>query len=267
MRYAVISDIHSNIQALQQAFQEIEKLDVDEIICLGDVVGYNANPIECVELLRANKKVSHAVIGNHDRVCAEGIRFGEASQWGEDAFNGFKYSTKCLKDEHKEYLSSLPVEELVEDDIYPFMIRHSSFYCEYNPDGYILCKWDAKAAVKTFDRKPCNIGFFGHTHYPSIIKYNVNEDLMLECEIGMGILGSMMNESEDPYEVVFDVSDVEDSVVTLVNPGAIGQTRGSDNPSFALLDTETSKVSIIFYEYNYEAAQKAIMESCQLPLG
>ena len=64
MRIAVISDIHGNLEALKKAFEYIEKNDIDEVICLGDVVGYGPNPNECVELIK--EKVTVCLLGNHD---------------------------------------------------------------------------------------------------------------------------------------------------------------------------------------------------------
>lgn len=68
MRIAIISDIHSNLEALTKAFEIIDTKNVDEIVCLGDIVGYGANPNECVELIK--KRVKYVVIGNHDYAVA-----------------------------------------------------------------------------------------------------------------------------------------------------------------------------------------------------
>jgi predicted phosphodiesterase len=64
MRIAIISDIHSNLQALTKALSIIKNLNVDEIYCLGDIVGYGANPNECVDLVR--EYATYTVMGNHD---------------------------------------------------------------------------------------------------------------------------------------------------------------------------------------------------------
>ena len=69
MRYAIISDIHSNLEALESVLKQIENERVDKIFCLGDIVGYGPNPDECVDLVRENCEI--ILTGNHDYACVE----------------------------------------------------------------------------------------------------------------------------------------------------------------------------------------------------
>ena len=69
MRYAFISDIHANLEALEAVFDDIESQEIDEIVCLGDIVGYGANPNECVDLVQ--KKCPTILLGNHDAAAVE----------------------------------------------------------------------------------------------------------------------------------------------------------------------------------------------------
>ena len=69
MRYGMISDIHANLEALEATLRELEQHQVDHIICLGDVVGYGANPEECCQLIKS--VTTHTILGNHDAAVAE----------------------------------------------------------------------------------------------------------------------------------------------------------------------------------------------------
>ena len=112
MKYLIISDIHSNLQALQKVL-ELEENNVDQIICLGDVVGYNANPVECVKIIRSHPKVRHVVQGNHDEYSAD-VSTMSRSLSGQASI-GIMYSDSQLSDEDKQWLKGLPLEKVVDD--------------------------------------------------------------------------------------------------------------------------------------------------------
>ena len=155
MKYAIISDIHSNLEALQKALSIIDEKKVDEIICLGDVVGYGANPNECVDIVRS--RCSTIVLGNHD---AAALNVSLAHDFNAIAKKAVVWTSEQLTVESKSFLSSLPM--VVRKD--QVLIVHSS---PMQPEAwdYIIDNDDAALAFRYFDEKIC---FIGHTHVPGI---------------------------------------------------------------------------------------------------
>lgn len=155
MKYAIISDIHSNLEALQKALTIIDEKKIDEIICLGDVVGYGANPNECVDIVR--ERCSTIVLGNHD---AAALDVSQAHDFNAIAKKAVVWTSQQLTEESKAYLSSLPMVAKKEN----ILIVHSS---PNSPEAwdYIIDNDDAATAFRYFDEKIC---FIGHTHVPGI---------------------------------------------------------------------------------------------------
>lgn len=155
MTYAIISDIHSNLEALRKALSIIDEKNVDEIICLGDVVGYGSNPNECVDIIRA--RCSAVVLGNHDSAALDPSL---AHDFNPIAKRAVTWTADHLTDQSREFLSSLPLVERRENVLFV----HSS----PNKPGewdYILDSDDAFSALHHFEEKIC---FIGHTHIAGI---------------------------------------------------------------------------------------------------
>lgn len=156
MNYAIISDIHSNLEALEKALGIIDDKGVDEIICLGDIVGYGANPNECVDLVRS--RCASVILGNHD---AAALDISIAHDFNSIAKRALVWTAEQLTAESKSFLSSLPMIARKEDQI---LLVHSS---PEVPEAweYIIDADDAQSAIKHFDERIC---FIGHTHVPGI---------------------------------------------------------------------------------------------------
>lgn len=155
MKYAIISDIHSNLEALQKALTIIDEKKVDEIICLGDVVGYGANPNECVELIRS--RCSAVVLGNHD---AAALNTALAYDFNAIARRAVIWTSEQLTNENKGYLSSLPMTIQTEN----ILFVHSSPEAPEAWD-YIIDPDEASQALQNVEEQIC---FIGHTHVPGI---------------------------------------------------------------------------------------------------
>lgn len=155
MKYAIISDIHSNLEALTKALSIIDERKVDEIICLGDVVGYGANPNECVELVRS--RCSAVVLGNHD---AAALDTAQAHDFNAIARRAVLWTAEELTPESKAFLASLPMTAVKEE----IRFVHAS---PQIPDAwdYIIDADDAVRAVRSLQERIC---FIGHTHVPGI---------------------------------------------------------------------------------------------------
>ena len=155
MKYAIISDIHANLEALKKAMSIIEGKYVDDVVCLGDVVGYGANPNECVDLVR--RVCSTVVLGNHD---AAALDPAGPHDFNPIAQKAIEWTADQLTAESRSFLSSLPMEEKKEN----ILLVHSS---PASPElwDYVINADDAVAAIHHFEEKIC---FIGHTHVPGI---------------------------------------------------------------------------------------------------
>lgn len=155
MRLAIISDIHANLEALTRALELIASQNVDEIICLGDIVGYGANPNECVELVR--ERCSTVLLGNHD---AATLDLSLARHFTTFARISAAWTAEQLTEASRLYLGTLPLTARRPD----LLFVHAS---PYEPEEwhYVLSAIDAQPALRSFAERIC---FIGHTHVPAI---------------------------------------------------------------------------------------------------
>ncbi len=159
MRVAIISDIHSNLEALTKALDIIKTLSVDEIICLGDIIGYGANPNECLELVRKNCSV--VVIGNHDEAV---LNLDLLDYFTEDASTAIFWTHKQITKENYEYLKTLQLLNKRDN----LLFVHSS-PCIPREWKYIFVEETAINAFNCFTESFC---FIGHTHIPAVFSTN-----------------------------------------------------------------------------------------------
>lgn len=159
MRVAIISDIHGNLEALETAFGIIAEKNVDEIICLGDIVGYGANPNECIELVIDH--TSHIILGNHDEAA---VNLAAAEYFNPYAHIAAEWTHKQLSESNKKILGNLPY--LIE--------RHGMLFVHASPFQpewwyYILTPANAQKNFSFFKHDLC---FVGHSHVPVIYSEN-----------------------------------------------------------------------------------------------
>ncbi|MBZ0264613.1 metallophosphatase family protein [bacterium] len=153
MKYAFISDIHGNLHALTTVLEHIENENVDQIVCLGDLVGYGAFPNEVIE---AVKSVTDIVIaGNHDHAA---LGLTDIRAFNQYAFQAALWTRKTLTEENRQYLLNLPLSHQ-EKDLY---FVHAS---PVQPEQwfYIFSDYDAEHAMRY---APTSTVFVGHTHVP-----------------------------------------------------------------------------------------------------
>ncbi len=226
MKYAIISDIHSNLEALRRVLEEIDKLGVDRIICLGDIVGYGANPNECVEIIRERKIES--IMGNHDIVACGGK---EPFDFNPVARDAVLWTRAALTAENRKFLHNLPEAREMDG----FLIVHGAIS---DSDLYVFSEYDAFSEFKLM--KKWNICFFGHTHVRAYYIF-LGDDVCCLSDYEFKI------EPEAKY---------------LINPGSVGQPRDRDpRSSFLVYDSEEAIVSFIRQEYDIELAKKKIIKS------
>lgn len=155
MRYAIISDIHSNLEALTKALELIDRESIQEIVCLGDIVGYGANPNECVGLVRSRCRI--VLRGNHD---AAAVNSQNAESFTKNARIAAAWTHQQLSEENIRFLESLPYT-FTRDEI---LFVHAS---PYQPEAwyYVLSEEDLEIAFQNFSERIC---FIGHSHFPGI---------------------------------------------------------------------------------------------------
>jgi len=155
MRIAVISDIHSNLQALEKGLRLIDQLKVDEIHCLGDIVGYGGNPNECVKLVRA--RCVSVVKGNHDLATVDMTYSDFHPEMGKISN---AWTLKVLSPENRRYLAWLPFRHIAEDCTFV----HASPESPYD--------WEHVSSVEAISRQFAHFStpvfFVGHTHVPGV---------------------------------------------------------------------------------------------------
>lgn len=224
MKYAILSDIHGNLEAFRSVLDEVRRHKVEKYLCLGDIVGYGANPNECLELLRSLNPV--AVLGNHDAaVCG----LTGLEKFTPRASQAILWTTRELKTSGREYLASLPLVRSLGE----ITIVHSNLVC---PDNwfYIHTPQDASPS---FDRLSGSLGFFGHSHRPAIYRRNGG---WIDHLPGSEVVISRQRQY-------------------LINVGSVGQPRDHDpRASFAVFDDESGEFNIIRIKYPIHKAQKKI---------
>ncbi len=175
MKYAVISDIHSNFEALMKVMRDIRTKHVDEIICLGDVVGYGANPDEVAEVVRS--EVKYTVRGNHDDALYDDGTYSMINPYARAAVD---YSREVLSAENSEWLKALPLTHKIGD----VLLVHSS-PSEPHEWKYVISETDARVELLAFEEKICLIG---HTHIPVIFRRKIGDSTVREL-INVGSVG------------------------------------------------------------------------------
>jgi diadenosine tetraphosphatase ApaH/serine/threonine PP2A family protein phosphatase len=226
MRYAIISDIHSNLEALNRVLLEIEKRKIDKIMCLGDLVGYGPNPNECIEIV--GEIADKVIAGNHDYGC---LYEEELQYFNSAAREVCEWTGRILTVRSKKYLQGLDLKERESD----FLMVHSS---PGVPKEWIYITSVSVAVMEfnNFDEKIC---FVGHTHIPVTFterggKYGVIEASMFEIKPNMRYI---------------------------INVGSVGQPRDGDKrASFCIYDTATRIIEIIRVAYEIESVQRKMRD-------
>ncbi|MDG5816713.1 metallophosphoesterase family protein [Chitinispirillales bacterium ANBcel5] len=233
MKYAIISDIHGNLEALKAVLKDITKRSIDKVICLGDIVGYYPDPEECIDLVRSH--VDICVAGNHDYAAIGRI---DTQNFTYYAFTAMEWTKQHLTENSKRFLSSLSLSS-VEKNMF---CTHSS---PSNPPAWSYVFPDSEEEVfDAFKGLEHQINFIGHTHWASIMLQKENEIIL--C----------------PQNVVR----VNEACSYLINTGSVGQPRDFDRRScYAIYDNEKAEVSLKRVSYNYKITQNKIKD-CSLPI-
>jgi diadenosine tetraphosphatase ApaH/serine/threonine PP2A family protein phosphatase len=226
MKFLIFSDVHSNLEALR-AFEELaEGIEHDKKVCLGDLVGYCADPNPCLNWIREH--VNIVLAGNHDYAA---LGKTDLSYFNPYALESCHWTRKALTKKSVRFLSGLPAD-LVANGV------HWTHASPHEPEEwhYILSRIDGK---DNFPEMQAPVCFFGHTHQP----------LVLEEDSGGGI-AEFIPKGKVP---------LKKNCRTLINVGSLGQPRDGDpRPVFVLYDQEAGVVEFHRFEYDIALTQKKI---------
>jgi diadenosine tetraphosphatase ApaH/serine/threonine PP2A family protein phosphatase len=229
MKFIIFSDVHGNLEALHAALKFIEGYPDAMIYSLGDIVGYGANPRECISEI---KKIAHASLaGNHEHAVIGSTSIEYFNPYAKAAV---MWTADCLSEKDKMYLSGLP---LIKKFQKKFFLVHSS---PIDPSqwNYILSMDDARRNFKGFEAPLC---FIGHSHSPMVIGLDPDGKLFL-------------NRSERIQ--------VETKYRYIINIGSIGQPRDGDwRACLVLYDDETQILEYKRLEYDLTTSQTKIHQA------
>ncbi|MHB8996251.1 MAG: metallophosphoesterase family protein [Armatimonadota bacterium] len=230
MKYAILSDIHSNLPALTRVLAECEQLAISDFLITGDIVGYGAEPNECCELVRGLRAT--VIRGNHDEAA---IRPGKEEWFTAAAKACILWTREVLTPDNLEFLEQLRPSYHLEGA----HICHGSLP---DPDLYTTTPQDAVLTFRLMAEPLC---FIGHTHYAEW--YTNRQDNRLPSQHARPEGGEVQLVPERQY---------------IVNAGAVGQPRdGNSQASFAIWDTEVRLVTICRLSYDIAAAQQRILDA------
>jgi predicted phosphodiesterase len=231
VRALVVSDLHSNAEALRAVLTRVRRKKFDHIVCLGDFVGYGAQPNQVLDTMRTFKGAKKLYIrGNHDRVAS-----------GLDDANGFNAAAKAaalwtrdhLSPPNRRWLRDLPLGPLLRDNV---MVCHGS---PHDEDEYVF---NGHHAAQVFTTCDAQVILYGHTHMPVI--FALDENGYIE---GAAIRGDATLR-------------LTPGIRYLINPGSVGQPRDRNpHASFAIFDSKAPSVQFFRVEYDVTKTQASII--------
>lgn len=224
-RYAILGDIHSNWEALSAVLKDAAEQHATGYVCVGDVVGYNASPIECLEKVRELKFV--CVRGNHDHYCSHDEHLGSFHPLAAVVIN---WTRSQLSPEQCAWLKHLPYLKTAEN----FTIVHATLDM---PEKWAYM-FDDLDAITNFTYQVTPVCFHGHTHVPIVFRG-----------------------SNKVTTMPFTKMKIERGHKYFVNVGSVGQPRDGDpRAAYATYDMKTREIELRRVAYDVETAQSKIID-------
>jgi diadenosine tetraphosphatase ApaH/serine/threonine PP2A family protein phosphatase len=227
-RFGLVADVHANLHALNAVLSALAEEGVQEIWCLGDVVGYGGDPEACVAIVR--ERCAGTVRGNHDAAAVEAAL---RASFNPHARAAIERQADLLSRDALEWLGELPAVLELEDVV----LLHAS--CT-DPEAfpYVL---GARDAARELEALPGRWGFYGHTHVPAL--WRMGDD---------GLVEGLPCDSSGP-------APLDRPGRYLVNPGAVGQPRDGDpHAACAVFDRDSEELRLLRVAYDVAGAQSSI---------
>ena len=239
MRYLVLSDIHSNLEALEAVLRASAAQRYDAVLVLGDLVGYGADPNAVVDRVRGLNPAA-IVRGNHDKVAAG---LDDAEDFNPMAKSAAHWTRETLTAPHLAYLRDLPAGPRAVTD--KLEICHGS---PLDEDLYVVADIDAARSIAVAQAPIC---LFGHTHVAISARMDSQRRLEIDAPQGHPEFRTAIH-ADAKY---------------LINPGSVGQPRDGDSrAAYAIADLEQNVVTLYRVAYSIEAAQKKILDAGLPPM-
>jgi diadenosine tetraphosphatase ApaH/serine/threonine PP2A family protein phosphatase len=229
MRLGIFSDVHANLEALQAVLNAYQEQSIDRYVCLGDIVGYGANPNECCQVVREVADI--VIMGNHDAACSGFL----SPEWFNPAARTAVLMHRQMLDEgHLRWLAELPYRAEIDD----MWFCHGSPY-QQEDFPYILDEIDVELVIRNLAERPPLV-FVGHTHRG--VTFVVRERPTLK----------VWKESRERVRLLSDAS-------YIFNVGSVGQPRDGDwRASYAIFDTTTRLFELRRTPYDIDGASGKI---------
>ena len=226
MKYAIIADIHGNLEALQAVLKDAKEQAVTHYACLGDVVGYGANPKECLDIVREMKIPT--IKGNHDEYCSSGK---DPEGFNEYAREAILWTRAQMTEDDLKWLKDLKYIRIMAN----FTLVHSTLDGP-NHWGYIFDKLEAAAS---FPYQQTPLCFFGHTHVPLAF--------IRDTAVRGGIYSKFKIEAGRKY---------------LINVGSVGQSRdGVAKATYLTYDINSGQIELRRLDYDMDTAMDKIRKA------
>lgn len=226
MRFAILSDLHANLEATEAVLADAHERGCTDFVCLGDVVGYNANPRECLEIVQ--KLGCPVVKGNHDEQASLEESSRDFNALAEMAIN---WTRAQLSEADKKWLRDLPFTQAVRD----FTIVHATLAAPEQWD-YVFNILDAAGS---FSHQQTPVCFFGHTH----------------------VAGAFVRD-EGVQRLKVDQLAIEPPRKYFINTGSVGQPRDGDwRAAYCIYDIEKQVVEQRRVNYDLTTAQQKIIKA------
>ncbi|NQU95553.1 MAG: metallophosphoesterase family protein [Candidatus Omnitrophica bacterium] len=227
MRYGIISDIHGNLEALRVAKKVLSREKLDKVLCGGDIVGYGADPGECIKNVK--ELCSDIVCGNHD---AASCNLSDAANFNSTAKKAIEWTREKLTSEENAFIKGL---SLVYKNQHLTLVHGT-----LKDPGAFHYMLDGDAARATFHLMKTPVAFVGHTHVPGLFVYKNNRINFF-------------------YKEKARISKGEKAIV---NTGSVGQPRDGDpRLCYCVYDTQRSTIELKRLPYDIEKAQAKIEKS------
>ncbi len=226
MKYAIIADIHANLEALEVVLDDIKAQGCSNVVCLGDVVGYNANPKECLDIIRGMDIT--CVKGNHDEYCSSEVGLEGFNPHAEEAI---QWTREQLTENDRQWLRDLKYIRMLSS----FTLVHATLD---GPQrwGYVF---DKLAAAASFTYQNTSVCFFGHTHVPLAF--------VRDTKVGGGTYSKFRTEPGKKY---------------FINVGSVGQSRdGVAKATYVVYNMAESSIELRRLDYDMATTQKKILDA------